>query len=103
MENVFGSDTGDDGIRGDGFANARCGFGGEDSLDGAGGNDVLRGGVGIDTLTGGSGNDTFRFSGLDECGDQITDFGNTVGGQRGKVIVRNQFPGTCPRPGPKFC
>ncbi len=31
------------------------------------------------------------------------DFGTTVGGQRGKVIVRNQFPGTCPRPGPKFC
>ncbi len=30
-------------------------------------------------------------------------FGTVVGGQRGKVIVRNQFPGTCPRPGPKFC
>lgn len=26
-----------------------------------------------------------------------------AGGQRAKVIVRNQFPGTCPRPGPKFC
>lgn len=31
------------------------------------------------------------------------DFGNTIGGQRGKVVVRNQFPGSCPRPGPKFC
>jgi hypothetical protein len=31
------------------------------------------------------------------------DFGTATGGQRGKVIVRNQFPGTCPRPGPKFC
>ena len=31
------------------------------------------------------------------------DFGNTVGGQRAKVKVRNTFPGTCPRPGPKFC
>ena len=30
------------------------------------------------------------------------DFGDT-GGQRGKVIVSNRFPGTCPRPGPKFC
>ena len=30
------------------------------------------------------------------------DFGVT-GGQRGKVIVSNRFPGTCPRPGPKFC
>ncbi len=30
------------------------------------------------------------------------DFG-TTGGQRGKVIVSNRFPGTCPRPGPKFC
>ncbi len=30
------------------------------------------------------------------------DFGGTAG-QRAKVIVRNQFPGSCPRPGPKFC
>ena len=30
------------------------------------------------------------------------DFGGTAG-QRAKVIVRNQFPGSCPRPGPKYC
>ena len=93
MENVFGSDIGDDVIRGDGFANALFGFGGNDSLDGAGGNDVLRGGVGIDTLTGGSGNDTFRFSGLDECGDQITDFGNTVGDNDRFQITAAAFGG----------
>ncbi|MGB4828724.1 MAG: calcium-binding protein [Paracoccaceae bacterium] len=93
MENVFGSDIGDDVIRGDGLANALFGFGGNDSLDGAGGNDVLRGGVGIDTLTGGTGNDTFRFSGLDECGDQITDFGNTVGDNDRFQITAAAFGG----------
>ena len=30
------------------------------------------------------------------------DFG-IEGGQRGKAIVSNRFPGTCPRPGPKYC
>ena len=78
MENVFGSDIGNDVIRGNGFGNALFGWGGNDSLDGASGNDVLRGGTGIDTLTGGIGNDTFRFSALNECGDLITDFGNVI-------------------------
>ena len=78
MENVFGSDIGNDVIRGNGFGNALFGWGGNDSLDGASGNDVLRGGTGVDTLTGGIGNDTFRFSALNECGDLITDFGNVI-------------------------
>ena len=30
------------------------------------------------------------------------DFG-IEGGQNGKAIVSNRFPGTCPRPGPKYC
>ena len=105
MENVFGSDIGDDVIRGNGFANALFGFAGNDSLDGASGNDVLRGGTGVDTLTGGIGNDTFRFSALNECGDQITDFGNILssddrfqitaaafgGGLVAGVLAANQF------------
>ena len=105
MENVFGSDVGNDVIRGNGFANALFGFAGNDSLDGASGNDVLRGGTGVDTLTGGIGNDTFRFSALNECGDVITDFGNILssddrfqitaaafgGGLVAGVLAANQF------------
>ena len=36
-------------------------------------------------------------------GSARVDFGTAAGAQRGKVIVRNQFTGACPRPGPKFC
>ncbi len=93
MENVFGSDVGNDVIRGNGAANALFGWGGNDSLDGAGGVDVLRGGVGIDTLTGGTGNDTFRFSALNECGDLITDFGNILSSDDRFQITAAAFGG----------
>ncbi len=46
IENVFGSDGGNDVIRGDAANNALFGFGGNDNLNGQGGADVLRGGVG---------------------------------------------------------
>ncbi len=84
MENVFGSDIGDDVIRSNGFANALFGFAGNDSLDGASGNDVLRGGIG---------NDAFRFSALNECGDVITDFGNTVSSDDRFQITAAAFGG----------
>ncbi len=93
MENVFGSDIGNDVIRGNGAANALFGWGGNDSLDGASGNDVLRGGTGIDTLTGGIGNDTFRFSALNECGDVITDFGNILSSDDRFQITAAAFGG----------
>ena len=93
MENVFGSDIGNDVIRGNGAANALFGWGGNDSLDGASGNDVLRGGTGIDTLTGGIGNDTFRFSALNECGDLITDFGNILSSDDRFQITAAAFGG----------
>ena len=93
MENVFGSDVGNDVIRGNGAANALFGWGGNDSLDGASGNDVLRGGTGVDTLTGGIGNDTFRFSALIECGDVITDFGNILSSDDRFQITAAAFGG----------
>ena len=96
MENVFGSDTGNDVIRGNPAANALFGWGGNDSLDGAGGADVLRGGVGVDTLTGGTGDDTFRFSALNECGDLITDFSGSVGNNDRFQITAAAFGGMMP-------
>lgn len=78
IENVFGSQVGDDVIRGNSAANALFGWGGDDSLDGGHGVDVLRGGTGTDTLTGGAGNDVFRYQAVNELGDVITDFGNNV-------------------------
>ena len=93
MENVFGSDIGNDVIRGNGATNALFGFAGADSLDGAGGADVLRGGTGIDTLTGGTGDDTFRFSALNECGDLITDFAGNLGNNDRFQITAAAFGG----------
>jgi len=93
MENVFGSDVGNDVIRGNPAANALFGWGGNDSLDGAGGADVLRGGTGVDTLTGGTGDDTFRFSALTECGDLITDFAGNLGNNDRFQITAAAFGG----------
>jgi Ca2+-binding RTX toxin-like protein len=57
IENVEGSNTGNDILTGDENNNILSGFGG---------NDVLEGGAGDDTLNGGSGNDTADFSGATE-------------------------------------
>ncbi len=58
IENVFGSDTGNDVIR----------------VNGQGGADVIRGGLGADSLVGGAGNDIFRYDAASEGGDVIVDF-----------------------------
>lgn len=50
------------------------GLGGADRLSGGGGNDTIEGGAGQDTLSGGAGADIFRYAGLAERGDIITDF-----------------------------
>lgn len=62
IENINGSDHGNDTIVGNNTANDLDGNGGDDKLIGRGGKDYLEGGDGNDTLYGGSGND-FLFGG----------------------------------------
>lgn len=57
IENVDGSNTGNDVLTGNGAANRLSGLGGSDSLFGGGGADVLLGGEGQDYLAGGAGDD----------------------------------------------
>jgi Ca2+-binding RTX toxin-like protein len=57
IENIAGSATGGDRLRGDGANNDFTGYGGNDTLEGGSGNDTLDGGTGSDVVTGGDGND----------------------------------------------
>jgi len=57
VENIQGSNTGDDSIKGDGLTNILDGQGGDDIIDGAAGVDTIFGGAGDDTLSGGLGDD----------------------------------------------
>jgi Ca2+-binding RTX toxin-like protein len=57
IENLAGSDTGDDILRGNAVANTLAGNGGADQLAGVAGNDILDGGDGADRLDGGLGDD----------------------------------------------
>ncbi len=57
IENLAGSDTGDDKLAGDAHDNQLFGNGGSDKLYGKDGNDLLSGGKGTDTLDGGKGID----------------------------------------------
>src|SRR6185295_10236725 len=50
---------------------------GNDILVGGAGNEIFIGGKGDDTLTGGAGTDVFKFNGINDGTDQITDF--TIG------------------------
>jgi FG-GAP repeat/RTX calcium-binding nonapeptide repeat (4 copies) len=61
IENLSGSNTGNDTLVGDSVANKLYGNGGDDMLKGQDGNDLLRGGLGNDRLTGGVGVDSFQF------------------------------------------
>ncbi|HEX9857036.1 MAG TPA: hypothetical protein VGA75_01685, partial [Paracoccaceae bacterium] len=79
IEHVFGSNTGNDVLIGNGQANQLRGRGGNDRLLGGVGNDGLMGGAGIDTLSGGQGNDRFIFESKAAAGDVITDFRNVSG------------------------
>jgi Ca2+-binding RTX toxin-like protein len=61
IENLSGSNTGNDTLVGNAVANKINGNGGNDTLRGQDGDDLLRGGLGNDTLTGGVGADSFQF------------------------------------------
>lgn len=88
IENLIGSNSGNDVLRGDDGANTLEGRGGNDRLEGEGGSDILQGfagadtltgGFGADTLDGGLGNDTFFFQTRQDFGDTITAFGGAAG------------------------
>jgi Ca2+-binding RTX toxin-like protein len=57
IENIIGSNTGDDSLTGNHQANFFNGFGGDDTLVGGGGGDSLHGGNGDDTFDPGEGSD----------------------------------------------
>lgn len=93
VENIFGSRTGADLLRGSNSANLLRGEGGADTLDGAAGADVLIGGRGVDVVTGGLGNDSFAFQNLNQFGDTITDFANVAGNNDLFQITASGFGG----------
>jgi Ca2+-binding RTX toxin-like protein len=67
IENIGGSDTGNDTLAGDKNDNVLWGNGGNDALSGRAGKDDLYGGAGRDSLFGGDGNDRIDgFSGSDQ-------------------------------------
>lgn len=97
IENIDGSNVGDDNIIGDYAANVLRGFGGNDTLSGMGGNDSLLGmdgndtllmDVGNDLIDGGNGIDTVDFAQI--SGGATLDLSNTyrqaTGGGNDRVI-----------------
>lgn len=102
IENLAGSDSGNDNLRGDALANELSGRGGNDRLDGAAGNDNLTGGGGRDTLIGGAqedslqgaaGNDTFLYQGRADFLDTIFDFGTTLDDNDRFLFARSDLGG----------
>lgn len=61
IENLFGSSTGGDRLRGHAGKNLLMGFGGNDLLEGMDGDDVLEGGAGADAQIGGVGMDAASY------------------------------------------
>ncbi len=59
---IFRGGTGNDVVRGSGYADTLIGNEGDDTLDGWYGNDTLSGGLGNDTLNGGEGLDTVSYA-----------------------------------------
>ena len=106
IENVTGTVTGADILRGSAVGNDLDGRGGADVLIGLGGSDALYGGAGADTLlggagvdylyggssvdvlTGGAGSDQYYCRFLASAGDRITDFGNGAGNED-TIFVRD--------------
>ena len=61
IENLTGSETGNDSLTGNSGNNLLSGLGGDDSLFGGAGTDILLGGSGADTLDGGDGQDRANY------------------------------------------
>jgi Ca2+-binding RTX toxin-like protein len=64
-------------LNGNSSSNVLTGNNGNDVIKGLGGNDILTGGEGKDKLAGGSGHDVFKYLGVTEGGDTITDFNSS--------------------------
>ncbi|MGB3179276.1 MAG: calcium-binding protein, partial [Albidovulum sp.] len=73
FERVYGSNTGNDTLKGTDGDNFLRGYAGDDDLDGRGGKDNIDGGSGADRMTGGLGADSFVFA-AGYQNDTITDF-----------------------------
>jgi Ca2+-binding RTX toxin-like protein len=76
IENIDGTDGGDDHLTGSAAANQLSGFAGADLLRGLAGNDTLDGGAGQDFLVGGAGADVL-FGG---AGDDTVDYSDSTAG-----------------------
>ena len=113
IENIMGSNTGNDKLYGDDGANRIWGYGGNDDVYGRGGNDTLYGGdgndrliggTGADYLDGGAGTDTADYSGSsskitirldnstaeeggDAAGDQLVNIENITGSAHDDYIA----------------
>jgi Ca2+-binding RTX toxin-like protein len=74
IENLAGSETGNDTLAGDANNNELWGDGGDDTLYGRAGDDKLFGNAGNDRLSGEAGNDMFVFKFKTDGIDVITDF-----------------------------
>ncbi len=85
IENIKGSNTGNDSIMGDGLSNILDGQGGDDTIDGAAGVDTVLGGAGDDTLSGGAGDDDIQGG----SGNDTANYQN-----EGRVIVDLANSGT---------
>ncbi len=66
VENISGSNIGNDTISGNGLVNSLAGNGGNDAIYGRSGDDTLTGGLGRDFLVGGGGKDRFDFNSITE-------------------------------------
>lgn len=87
IENIIGSHTGADFLRGDAANNVLIGLGGNDVVFGMAGSDNLEGRLGVDTLNGGLGNDRFVFRAALEGGDIITDFASAAVGNNDSILI----------------
>ena len=112
FEFLFGSNGGNDTLRGDADKNEMFGRGGADQMHGAQGNDKVHGGMGedvvvggegndnlyggfgTDTLTGSTGTDQYFFTSIETMGDRITDFANTVGADEKFRILDTAIAGS---------
>ncbi|WXG55327.1 MAG: retention module-containing protein [Candidatus Sedimenticola sp. (ex Thyasira tokunagai)] len=110
IENVVGSEDGDDILVADG-GNTLIGLAGDDILVGGDGNDVLIGGFDEDTLyggagndildgnsdpdimTGGTGDDMFLYRHFDDAGDRITDYNQNEGGENDVIDIAQLLVG----------
>ena len=91
IENIKGSNTGDDIITGDSKVNIIDGQGGNDTLSGGDNNDTVFGGAGDDTLRGGKGDD-FLFGGDTQGNDTGSDTADYT--DEGIIIVNLADAGT---------